>query len=130
MSAPEYSTELQYAVLRAINEQCGIDGESPVELRVDGVSDEVISRYVHLLKVLDFVDATSFKDPVQGTTYFPIAIKSKGSECLAQTDKAFWKKAQDAATEGLKVLTGVDVAKFADFFQAAYEKYLREKGVT
>lgn len=130
MPTPAYSTEVQYAVLRSINEQCGIDGESPTELRVDGISDQEISRYVHLLKLLDFVDATSFKDPVQGTTYFPIAITSKGLECLAQTDKAFWKKAQDAATEGLKVLTGVDVARFADFFQAAYDKYLREKGVT
>lgn len=123
-----YSPEIQYAVLRAVREKCGIDGERPIPMAVDGISDSDLSRYVHLLKELQFVEAVAFKDPIQGTTYFPISLTVKGLECLAQTDREFWKKAQDAATEGVKGLTGVDLAKFADFFRAVYDKYLREKG--
>lgn len=122
-----YSVEVQYAVLRAVKDQCGLHGERPISIVVDGVSDSDISPYIDLLQKLDFIEAVAFRDP-QGTIYFPVSLTGKGLECLVQTDRDFWKKAQDAVVEGVKVLTGADVGKFADFFKAVYEKYQRERG--
>ena len=70
---PTAGLRLNCSVLKAVEEQCGLYGDRLVQLSVDELESDEISRYCRLLSELGLIEITTYK-AMEGDYHYPIRL--------------------------------------------------------